>query len=71
MGMPPLPTVGGSDLSPETQGSPIGEFPVAPGCARRKYPKEEGLRVFKTNTREFMEFDHWSAFSAPGTEAVK
>ena len=31
--------------------------PVAPGCARRKYPKEEGLTFTKTNAREFMEID--------------
>ena len=40
---------------------------MAPGCARRKYPKEEGLTFFRTNAREFMETDPGSAFSAPGT----
>jgi hypothetical protein len=39
----------------------------APGCARRKYPKEEGLTFFKTNARVFMEIGPWSAFSAPCT----
>ena len=38
---------------------------MAPGCARRKYPEEEGLTCFKTNAREFMEIGPWSAFSAP------
>ena len=39
--------------------------PVAPGCARRKYPKEEVLTFFKTNAHEFMELGPWSALSAP------
>jgi hypothetical protein len=46
---------------------------VAPGCVRRKYPKEEGLTFFKTNAREFMEIDPWSAFrrqAQPGATGI-
>lgn len=36
----------------DTRGADLN--PVSPGCARRKYPKEEGLTIFKTSGREFV-----------------
>jgi hypothetical protein len=38
---------------------------VAPGCARRKYPKEKALPLFQTNDREFITIDPHSQFGAP------
>ena len=35
----------------DTRGADLN--PGAPGCARRKYPKEERLTIFKADAREF------------------